>query len=87
MIHNDIHQELVDISSEQGWNEESQIQHLCGYLTSISNPVPHFREYLLDRVAEENEGIDWFCEKCGDACSHHPELLLCENCFIEAASK
>lgn len=56
MIYSDIHQVLVDIATEQGWNEKSQIIHLSSYIMSISTPVNHFREYLQTCADEENAG-------------------------------
>lgn len=57
---NDIHQALIDVAIEHGWNEEIQIIHVCGYLSWISNPVPHFREYLQRCADEEkaNAGVE-----------------------------
>jgi hypothetical protein len=89
MIHNDIHRALVEISAEQGWNEESQIIHLCGYLTSISNPVPHFREYLQTCADEENADVEKdsaVCEFCGASCEYHTEVCLCPKCKMRSAA-
>lgn len=97
MIHNEIHQILVDISTEQGWNEESQIVHLCGFIIWIRRNGPlhkltqsemdvKFRAYLQNQADDENEGVEAVCEKCGDRREADSILNICENCKIEAAS-
>lgn len=64
IIHNKIHEVLVDISSEQGWDEESQILHLCGFINWVRRNQLHemeqqelegkFRGYLQAIADEEN---------------------------------
>lgn len=82
---NDIHQALVDIASKQGWDEKSQITHLCGYLMSVSTPVNHFREYLQTCADEENvgDGETGYCETCQvpehDTCSMTDGCPCCED--------
>lgn len=64
IIHNQIHELLVDIGEKQGWNEESQIMHLCGFIQrSVDDPewtsnsdlhFRYFRKYLQAVANEEN---------------------------------
>ena len=71
MIHNQIHQILTEISAEQGWNESSQIQHLCEFICWVRRNWLHemesheleerFRAYLQNRVDDENQMAE-ICE-------------------------
>lgn len=60
-----IHETLLEIADDQGWNEDSQIIHLCGFLQRIVNDpewtangellLRHWREYLQACADKENE--------------------------------
>lgn len=59
MIHNDVHQKLVDASDRQCWDEESQILHLCGFLFAcisggVTPTMLEWEEYLKDIIEEED---------------------------------
>lgn len=67
IVHNKIHEILVDMSFEPGWDEESQIFHLCGFLDWIRRNGPlheltqpaleeKFRAYLQAVADKENDG-------------------------------
>ncbi len=93
MIHNDVHHDLLNIAHEQGWNEASQIVHLCGFLQEFfTKPHPdthlamHFREYLQKCADEENDSLSDIsvCEHCGDPCEYHSEICLCKKCEMKS---
>ena len=65
IVHNEIHLILADISSEQGWDNESQIFHLCTFINWIRRNGPlhelkqneleeKFRKYLQNMADDEN---------------------------------
>ena len=60
---NDIQEILDEVSEPQGWDEYSEIIHLCGFISSLRNnsdiptdfdPEQQFRMYLEQIAAEEN---------------------------------
>jgi len=67
IIHNQIHELLVEMSEKQGWNKESQIMHLCGFVQrTVDDPewtsnsdvhLRQFREYLQAVANEENQAM------------------------------
>lgn len=55
IIHNYIHQVLVDVSEKQGWNEESQILHLCGFICWVRRNGPLY-ELTQPKLEEKWQG-------------------------------
>lgn len=89
IIHNKIHEALCEFAEHQGWNEESEITHLVGFIHSLRDnadiptdfdPEWHFRNYLGRIQAEENEMTDAVCENCGAPCDYNSEVCLCIKC-------
>jgi len=58
MIHNDVHEKLVEIASHQGWNENSQLLTLCGFVQRMVKENPdvmrQWEQFLNDIAEKEN---------------------------------
>ncbi|MHA2279703.1 MAG: hypothetical protein ACXAC5_02250 [Promethearchaeota archaeon] len=61
MIHNEVHQKLVDMASVRGWDEASQIIHLCGFIQELvedeaTDILSAWLSYLNDAAEDEDKG-------------------------------
>lgn len=77
--------EILDkISEKQGWNDQSKIVHLCGFINRLRRNFLHreledrLRGYLQNRANDENEMS--ICGSCGKKCIYNSELCICEEC-------
>lgn len=87
---NKIHEVLLDVSSERGWERKKQIFMLCCFIEECSKrphwaaePENRFQEYLQEAVEAENKESDGFCENCGAPCEYDSEICICEECLKE----
>jgi hypothetical protein len=89
MIHNDVHQKLVDMAAERGWNEETQIAHLCGFLQEIHDDhqtsgmmridyLGNWEDYL-ENAAEDEDKETENANQYVQSLEAEPEAV-CENC-------
>jgi len=68
-IHNPVHAELLEVADRQGWNEDTQILHLSGFLQRLIDAGGEIQslwnEYLAAAEAEENEMSEHDPDHCG----------------------
>jgi len=46
--HNKVHETLYDVADVRGWNEETMIIHLAGFITQLAEPEPAYRPKIED---------------------------------------
>ena len=55
IIHNKVHQALINVAREQNWNDKSQILHLCGFLQQLINNPRLTKIFLCDALLVSGE--------------------------------
>jgi hypothetical protein len=84
VIHNDVHQKLVEMADKQGWNDESMIIHLCGFIQQTMEDEPAYKPTLddwqryLEDVAEDEDRQTHNAEEYARAFEDSDSI--CENC-------
>lgn len=78
---------LNKFSEDQGWNEESEIIHLCGFLNELANeegenqfPIVAKFQLYLEAIQKEENAVEAVCETCGKPCEYDSEICLCGVC-------